>query len=171
MIDAIQKTSTIHSYSGGGTGANSIDGDWNTAQTHNTRSHKGPNSEDLYSTHEFTSNYYVEEIKFRVSTSSNAAACQYGSWANNAWEMAYWDIDLASWVTFTGASGSGASANPVYLTKDDFGKIKTNKVRLHGQAAAGTSCTGGDTGQETDAYVSLFEVQCWIKPKAYSYII
>ena len=171
MIDVIQKPTTIHTYTGGGTGSYSIDGDWNSAQSVVVPGHKGPTNINLSSQHEFSSAKTIEEVRWRVYTDARRANCQYGGNANNSWRVQYWDLNTSAWVTFPGGSGSGWSSNPQILTREDFGSIKTNKIQLYGSATANTNCSGGDSGQETSGEVSLYELQCWIKLQGHVYII
>ena len=171
MIDYIQRASTVHYYEDGSFGERSWDGDWDTNMYKIISSHRGPSDINMVSRHTFTSKKLIKQIDFRVYTYARAALCQYGYNESNSWAFQYWNSDTGLWTTFPGASGSDASAAHVTLTKDDFGQIRSDKIQMIANAHANTSCSQGDANQETEAGGRIYEMQAWVKPKAYAIII
>jgi len=172
MIDYIQRTSTIHTYTGGSDGPASIDGDWATSMYDIVPSHQGPSNASVQSEHTFSGKRIIKQIDFKITSyARNADCCVFGYGKSNSWSYEYYNYDTLTWTTFPGASGSGEAGAHITLTVDDFGKIRTDKVRATASGSSWTNCSGGDSCQETEAGGRIYEMQCWVKPKAYARIM
>ena len=145
-------TQTVHAYEGGGVGAYSIDGNYDTAQSVSTQRNfdrnQGSVSVNLYSTHSFPGPQTITRIEYSAWGGGSGHG-DYGGHGNGSYAIQYQLAD-GQWVVFPGASGSSSGGHVV------------KEVNLSGVIAVRAFANGYGEGSDhgsCDAYAYIYEIQ------------
>jgi hypothetical protein len=177
MIDFVQLSDTTHSYSGGGTGANSHDGNLATAQSADSGCSNGCSRTSLImSEHEFGAAKLVKEIRFK----SSAHGHTNGSTDNGTDMQIYvqWHNGDGNWQTvsgslFTNNGSSGGGGGDVDRSMDP-GLITLTGLSLLAKAVRAVArCSGftNGSGNVFNTTVNIYEVQAFGDPEGYAAVI
>jgi len=146
------RQATQDAYAGGGSGANSIDGDYSTSQNVSAQRDfdrtQGSVSVNVYSTHSFPEPQTITRIEYSAWGGGSGHG-DYGGHGNGSYSIEYQLAD-GQWVVFPGASGSGSG-----------GKV-VKEVSLSGVIAIRAFANGYGEGSDhgsCDAYAYIYEIQ------------
>ena len=170
LRNAVTLGSTTHSYSGGGTGANGIDGDFTTSQNVESSGGEGGATLTLVSTHTFASAKNITQIKFRLYAYASATA-HYAYTASYSMYVQYciggvW-TDVAGSNFSSSASGDNGGEGPSTGTveKDTGAVTVTYSAALASVTAvkayvySNTNASGGEGVHSEKAHI--YEVEAF----------
>lgn len=158
LTDIITLGATSHSYSGGGTGANSIDGNYSTAQSA-TNSGDYNSTTNIVSQHTFSTTYTITRLDYRFTANVGV----YGD--SDQTSSMHWKIEYlvgTTWTTVTGLFyDNSAGGNSV--RSYDSGNLSSNvSVACIGIRANVWSSTGSQGDSRTNNCDSnIYEIQAY----------
>lgn len=145
VVDIVRLTSTTHAYSGGGTGANGHDVDWDTSQNASCSGTSGSCGISLTSEHTFSRSFDVDRIDFKLYGYGQASG-NYVRDHSASYSIEY-TTNGSGWMTVAGSAAScsggdgSCSVESGEESLTDLGLTDVTKVRAlasgHGNASGG----------------------------------
>jgi len=159
-VDLVQLSSTTHNYSGGGTGAYSIDGNFNTAQSASYGGGDGGGSCYNKSTHTFSKPRNITMFKYKLYAHAHDDG-HYDRDRSVSYGIYYWISGAGDWVLVPGTSnssgGGGDGDNTVDSGVVNLAVDLRNVVKIEARVNATSRASGGEGHFSGDT--SIFEIQ------------
>ena len=158
--DLIQLSTTTHDYGGGGVGAQSIDGNYNTAQSVSYSGGDGGSSCSGRSTHTFSKPRNLTMLKYKIYAHAHDDGHYYRVRSASI-GIYYWTSGASDWSLVPGTSNSDSGGGDGEATVDS-GVVNVavdlrNVTKIEARVNASSSASGGEGHFSGDT--AIYEIQ------------